>query len=87
MGDKSFKRLYGKELISAHIEKCVLKNNNNFNAGLKLYKQELNTLARFVRNPFMHRTFEISEDHFNRIFYRQCYVFCLMEQAFKKLLD
>lgn len=85
--DINFSRLYGQELIEEHIKECVKANKGNYNAGLKIYRQELRTLNRFVRNPFMHGFKNVDKEYCNRLLFRQCYVFGLMEQAFNKLLE
>lgn len=76
---------YGEALIELHINECIKVNNNNFNAGLKVYRQELRTMNRFIRNEFMHKKFIISEDNLKFILMRQNDILNMMEQAFEKL--
>jgi len=77
---------FGEKLIELHIKKCIEANAGMYNAGIKVYRQELRLMNIFTRNPFMHNIFDISRENYDAILYRQCELFRLMEQAFKKIL-
>jgi len=62
---------YGDQLIDEHIKKCIENNNGIFNAGLKVYRQELRTINKYIRNEFIHNLKEIDVAQFNAILYRQ----------------
>lgn len=76
---------FGENLIDFHIDECIKANDGINNAGLKVYRQELRTMNRFVRNEFMHNKFSITEDNLRFLLMRQDDVFDMMEQAFEKL--
>ncbi|MDX9925510.1 MAG: hypothetical protein RBS48_12170, partial [Ignavibacteriaceae bacterium] len=76
---------FGEALIEFHINECIKANKNNYNAGLKVYRQELRTMNRFVRNEFMHNKLIISEDNLRFILMRQSDALDMMEQAFEKM--
>lgn len=76
---------FGDKLIDIHIKECVKYNNGNFNAGIKVYRQELRTMNKFIRNEFIHNLFEISYENYMSILYRQCELYNLMKHAFLRL--
>lgn len=78
---------YGQRLIEYHIQHCIKVNKENYNAGIKVYRNELITLNKYIRNPHMHSSTGLKKDTYQVILYRQCYVFSLMSQAFEKLLE
>lgn len=78
-------KTFGDKLIETHIKECVKFNNGNFNAGIKVYKQELRTMNKFIRNEFIHNIFEISYENYISILYRQCELYNLMKHAFLRL--
>jgi hypothetical protein len=79
--------LFGEELIEFHIDKCISANQNQYAAGIKIYRQELRKVNRFIRNEYLHNLKEVDQTEFYSILYKQCSLFKLMEQAFKKLLE
>jgi len=85
---KKFHRstLFGEELIELHISMCISANENQYSAGIKIYRQELRKVNRFIRNEYLHNLKEVDQGEFYSILYKQCSLFKLMEQAFKKLL-
>lgn len=78
---------YGEKLINLHIGDCIQANDGFFNAGLKVYKQELLTMNKFIRNEFIHNKFAINEKNYNAILFRQCELYRMMKQAFSKLKE
>ncbi len=81
----SVKDLIGEQLIDFHIKACIAANNNNYNAGIKLYRQELRTINRFIRNEYMHWLKEINESQFNAILHRQSRLALFIKQAITKI--
>lgn len=78
-------KLFGEKLINYHIKKCKTANDNKMIPGIKVYRQELRSNNRYVRNEFMHKKFKIEKENYMAILFRQIRLFKLINQAFQKL--
>lgn len=78
---------FGDKLIGLHIDKCQEGNNGKLNAGIKVYRQELRTINKYIRNEFVHNLKSIDEAQFKAILFRQCTLYKYIDQALIFLSD
>lgn len=78
---------YGRKLIDYHINQCIRCNDDNYNAGIKVYATELKMNNDFVRNKYVHERVSADKNTHKALLIRQAYLFSLIEIAFKKILE